>query len=154
MGNTCLRHWILYTSTMLTLIRVTYTSYYPLTSCLHSSCITAVGTKSRYSATQPRNRGSIRGRRQWFPPSPKCLDQSWCPGSLLFITYWGLVSRRQSGRDVGLNKQTHLVTRLRMCGAMSSRPFCLHGSKRNNLTLLKNPHMIFNSIKKNRMVVI
>jgi hypothetical protein len=73
---------------------------------------------------------------------PKILDQSWCLGSLLFIKYWGLAPWRQSGWDVRLTNYTHLVTRLRMSGAMPSRRLLSWLEKERLNSTFKNPHGI------------
>ena len=73
-----------------------------------------------------------------FLASPRNLahlqnDRRYCGSpSLLFNVYTVFFPKRQSGRNVKLTVDLHLVSRLRNEGCYTSNPICLHGVHRDN----------------------
>jgi len=64
---------------------------------------------TRLPAAQPKNLGSIAGRDKIVFSSLKCPDWLWVPSSLLLNVYLGPFPTVESGPDVKLTINLHLV---------------------------------------------
>jgi hypothetical protein len=76
----------------------------------------------RLLAAQPKNLGSIAGRDTIVFSSLKCPDWLWVPSSLLLNVYQGAFHKVESGPDVKLTINLHLVSDLRMVGVIPPLP--------------------------------
>ena len=73
-------------------------------------------------AAQQKNLGSMAGRDIIVFNSLKCPDWLWVPSSLLLNVYQGPFPRAESGPDMKLTINLHLVSDLRMIGVMPPLP--------------------------------
>jgi hypothetical protein len=78
---------------------------------------------TRLWAGIPRNSGSIPGRGKRFIISVQRADRLSVPYFRLFCGYWSIFSPRQNGRLAKLTTHPHLVSRLRMSGAIPPLPY-------------------------------
>jgi len=81
---------------------------------------------TRLPAAQPKNLGPMAVRDKIVFSSLKCPDWLWVPSSLLLNVYQGPFPKAESGPDVKLTINLHLVSDLRIVGVMpplSHMPF-------------------------------